>query len=90
MTQEELAVIKLKSSIAVNQNALEISERGMRDLQLRANEPAVYADSIFSSVDVLKDLERTQAHIAHLKRQIDHDKKEIFKHKIRYGEETEF
>lgn len=86
MTEQELALVKLKSNISCNKTALEMSKRGMRDLQLRANEPAVYANSIFDSVEVLKELKNTQQHIAHLQRQIERDEKEIFKFKIRHGE----
>ena len=90
MTQEELAVIKLKSIITTNQVALERTMETYRRLQREADEPAVYADSIFSGVDLLAEMERCWNHIKHLQKQIHTDEKAIFKHKIRYGDETEF
>jgi len=90
MTQEELAVIKLKSIITTNQVALERTQETFRDLQREANEPAIYADSIFSGVDLLTEMKRCVEHINHLQNEIHENEKAIFKHKIRYGEETEF
>ena len=86
MTEQELRLIRLKSNIDVNQAALALAKRTMRDLQLRADEPAVYADSIFSGVDVLRELALCADHIKHLCRQIKRDEKEIFKYKLHHGE----
>ena len=86
MTKQEQAIIALKSNISVNEIALERSRSWLRDLQHRANEPAMYADSIFSGVEVLRDLKVCTGHIAHLERQIKRDEKEIFKYKLNHGE----
>ena len=87
---EELDEISLRSRIFVNKTALERSRQTFRDLQRQADEPAIYADSIFSGVDVLKEMERCARHIRHLSKEIHECEKAIFKHKIRYGENEEF
>lgn len=87
---EGLDEISLRSRIFVNQTALDRTRKTFRDLQRQADEPAIYADSIFSGVDVLNEMKRCAKHIQHLMNEIHECEKAIFKHKIRYGENEEF
>jgi len=90
LSNEEMAVIKLRSRIFQNEVAKKRTLETFRRLQREANEPAVYADSIFSGVDLVKEMERCVDHIRHLEREVHRCKKAIFSHKIRYGETEEF
>lgn len=88
MTEQELELSKIKSNIRVNENALENSKRLFRDLKIQEMEPAWYADSIFSGVDLIKELDRTLKHIFHIEKEIGHSEKMLFKYKLRHGEIT--
>ena len=77
----------IKSAIFVRENALEHSERTLRDLQLMENDPAAYSDSIFSSINLVKEMNLIWDHIQNLRKQLEKEEAKLFKHKLKYGDE---
>ena len=90
MINESLEVIRLKSRIHTVETAKERTEELFRSLKRQADEPAITDDGVCFGLNILDEMKECANHIRHLNNEIHEYEKAIFKHKIRYGEETEF
>lgn len=92
MSLEELArrkisddLVSLESRLAQAKTQLGYSEMSFRDLKIQENEPAWFADSIFASVDLVRDMEFAHNSVLSSRREVKKLEKAIFKHKMKHG-----
>ena len=87
MTDAEISLSNIKSTMWINTTALNSARESLRQLQQFTIWPETQSESIlFSGVDIGKETQRVKAHILHLMERIEFADTLMFKHKLVHGE----
>jgi len=75
----------LKRQLNHAKTQLGYSEMSFRDLKIRENEPAWFADSPLSGFTLVRELKLAHGRVVNSKRRVKQIKKEIFEYKLKHG-----
>ena len=80
-----IKLLDLEHQLDIAKTQLGYSEMSFRDLKIQENEPAWFADSPFSGLTLVRELELAHGRVISSQKYVKKIEKAIFKHKLNNG-----